>query len=185
MEAPTIAAHCFPMPMPRRDREEKEDGSLSGPPSWATASTKRSCRSAVQRSLGLGSAVNTRLGPPGPPPALERGAPSPGAGPSGRWWIRPGGNISSSVPSAALLNNRKWSDRAFYSFLPKSEGSNTRKKSLGFLSPLSCLFLLLCCHCHFPLAATLSLSAPSWIVSSGGCGWKARIRPPPMVRDNY
>ena len=36
---------------------------LSGPPSWATASTKRSCRSAVHRSLGLGSAVSTRLGP--------------------------------------------------------------------------------------------------------------------------
>ena len=156
MEAPTIAAHCFPMPMPRRDREEEEDGSLSGPPSWATASTKRSCKSAVQRSLGLGSAVNTRLGPPGPPPAPERGAPSPGAGPSGRWWIRPGGNISSSssVPPAALLNNRKRSDRAFFCFfLPKSKGSNPKKKSLGFLSPLSCEFLLLCSHCHFPLAA--------------------------------
>ena len=156
--------------------------SLSGPPSLVTASTKRSCRSAVQRSLGLGSAVNTRLGPPGPPPAPERGAPSPGAGPSGRWWIRPGGNISSSVPPAALLNNRKRSDRAFYSsLLPKSEGSNTRKKSLGFLSPLSCEFLLLCSHCHFPLAAIpLSLSALCplvncefwWVVAEG---WKARI----------
>lgn len=33
---------------------------LSGPPSWATASTKRSWSSTVQRKRGLGSVVRTR-----------------------------------------------------------------------------------------------------------------------------
>uniref|UniRef100_A0A0A9EQT5 Uncharacterized protein n=1 Tax=Arundo donax TaxID=35708 RepID=A0A0A9EQT5_ARUDO len=33
---------------------------LSGPPSWATASTKRSWSSAVHRRRGLGSVVRTR-----------------------------------------------------------------------------------------------------------------------------
>lgn len=35
-------------------------GILSGPPSWATASTKRSWSSTVQRKRGLGSVVRTR-----------------------------------------------------------------------------------------------------------------------------
>ena len=48
----------------KRKKEKKgERNQLSGPPSCATASTKRSWRSAVQRRRGLGSAVRTRLGP--------------------------------------------------------------------------------------------------------------------------
>jgi len=38
--------------------------SLLGPPSWVTASTKRSCKSWVQRRRGFGSAVKTRQGSP-------------------------------------------------------------------------------------------------------------------------
>ena len=44
---------------------------LLGPPSWVTASTNRSCRSAVQRRRGLGSEVKTRQGSPRPPFCLR------------------------------------------------------------------------------------------------------------------
>lgn len=67
---------------------------LLAPPSWVTASTNRSWRSAVQRRRGLGSEVKTRHGsplrfwpwPPSPPP----------------WWIW----ISSwpISPSCAWIN---------------------------------------------------------------------------------
>lgn len=46
---------------------------LSGPPSLVTASTKRSCRSGVQRSRGLGSRDSTT---PAPTPYPARSIPS-------------------------------------------------------------------------------------------------------------
>ena len=62
---------------------------LSGPPSWATASTKRSWRSAVHRRRGLGSAVRTRLGPRASSGGIEASDP----------WIKPENILLSSGKS--------------------------------------------------------------------------------------
>lgn len=49
----------------KKRKKKKRNHLLSGPPSWVTASTKRSWRSAVQRRRGLGSVVKTKQASPG------------------------------------------------------------------------------------------------------------------------
>lgn len=61
--------------------------SLSGPPSWVTASTNLSWSSVVQRSLGLGSEVRTRQASPGKLVPSEGPWNSPPCPPNGREWF--------------------------------------------------------------------------------------------------